>query len=294
MIRIIGIKIIAALVFALLMLLVVGLRVVFAQVVINEVFANTSGPSSEPDEFIELFNTGSESATITGWKLSDTKGSTKTYILPESSLEAGAYANFRRSVTDIILNNDGDGVELKDSDDKLVDSINYDEAIEGKSWSRIPNGSGSFVNNTEISELASNIVPPTPVPTPTPSPTRTPTNTPLSTPTRTPTSIPAAAPTRTPTPTSGKTTLPTHLVTRSGTPEVSPAALSSVQESAVALKSEPPGNVLGVKIASETPFPIKKEKILSYAAIGFGLVLIIVAALLAYRTSKSGKIQNDI
>lgn len=174
-------------------------------IVINEVLPDPDG--SDDNEFIELYNKGNETVTITGWKLSDIVGSTDTYIISEDSISPGSYRYYRKSITKISLNNtEGDGVILKDSADQPVGSpMSYNSVIEGKSWSRIPNGTGDFANNTTPTENAANLAPPTPTPTntPTPGPTATPTKTP------TPTPLPAASATNTPTPTKKPIATPT-------------------------------------------------------------------------------------
>ncbi|KKR64661.1 MAG: Cell surface glycoprotein 1 [Candidatus Woesebacteria bacterium GW2011_GWA1_40_43] len=149
-------------------------RRVSAQVVINEVFPNPSGSSSEPDEFIELFNLGTEPVVITGWQISDTQGTVKTYSIKED-----------------------------------------------RSFSRIPNGVGNFVADTDVTELSANISPPTPEPTPvpqTPTPTPTPTQTPIlimssqssaKTPTPVPTKTPSPVPVKTPLRTNSSTPIAT-------------------------------------------------------------------------------------
>ncbi len=261
-----------------------------AQVVINEVFANPSGSVSEPNEFIELYNSGTDSATITGWQISDTHGSTKTYIFPEATLGSGNYINFRRSVTGITLNNDGDGVELKDKDNNLIDSMGFEETIEDRSWSRIPNGFGSFINGAEVTEFAANIAPP-----PTFSPTPTPTSTPTQTPTTTPTSTPVKTSSPNPTPTKTPTLIP------KATPTPGPI------ESAADLHPTSSGSVLGLANRSAdltlTPKPVVspsaekvqgKNVIMGIIFIGAGLLLVVGSIYTAIKTSKSSHLQNDI
>jgi len=196
-------------------------RRVSAQVVINEVFPNPSGSSSEPDEFIELFNLGTEPVVITGWQISDTQGTVKTYSIPENILGTGTYISFRRSATGIALNNTGDGVELRDTGGILKDSTSFGDIKEDRSFSRIPNGVGNFVADTDVTELSANISPPTPEPTPvpqTPTPTPTPTQTPIlimssqssaKTPTPVPTKTPSPVPVKTPLRTNSSTPIAT-------------------------------------------------------------------------------------
>jgi len=169
-----------------------------ARVVINEVFPNPSGSSSEPTEFIELFNLGTESVTITGWQISDTQGAVKIYTVSEGTLDPGVYLSFRRSTTGIALNNTGDGVELKDAAGVLKNSMSFGETKEDRSFSRIPNGTGDFIADTDVTELSVNTIPSTPEATSipqTPAPSATPiliTSSPS--PTKTPTPTPAKTP----------------------------------------------------------------------------------------------------
>jgi len=168
-------------------------RQVSAQVVINEVFPDPSGSSSEPDEFIELFNLGTEPVVITGWQISDTQGTVKTYSIPE----------------------------------------------EDRSFSRIPNGVGNFVADTDVTELSANISPPTSEPTPvpqTPTPTPTPTQTPIlimSSPS--PTKIPTPAPVKTP----SRAPVKTPLRTNSSTPI---ATISAEISEVLGIRAGPTGS----------------------------------------------------
>lgn len=269
-----------------------------AQVVINEVFPNPSGSTSEPNEFIELLNSGDVPIVITGWQISDTQGSIKTYIFPVATLDPGVYVNFRRSVTGIALNNDGDGVELRDPDGNLKDSMSFDQTLEDRSWSRIPNGSGGFVNNTDPTELSINTSPPTPDPTPTATPSPTPTPTPTSAPAATKTPTPSSTKTPTPTPSSAKTSVPTPIKTPSPTPKQSP--IKSIEEQT----SSESGSVLGIEEASSSstsnsmsnthPVPENKNTIIAVILISLGLILIGGSVYLALKTSKSSDLKNDI
>lgn len=172
---------------------------VHAKVVINEVFANPSGELSEPTEFIELYS--DEAIDLEGYTLYDL---TKTYTITGVSLAANEYAVFTRAQTSIQLNNDVETVTLKDASANQIDTISYGNTIEDKSWSRVPNFTGNFENNTDKTPGAANAAPPataTPTSTPTPSPS------PTSQTTSTPTVV--TSPTSTPTPTEKADPTPT-------------------------------------------------------------------------------------
>jgi hypothetical protein len=248
-------------------------------VVINEVSPNPEGGGSEVAEFIELYNKGSESVTITGWKISDTQGSTNTYAIPENTISAGGYKSFTRGTTGIALNNDGDGVNLKDNTDQAIDSMSFGSSSQGKSWSRNPNGTGSFANDTQPTENAANAAPPTPTPTNTPAPTIVPTAAPSATPTKTPT--PTKSPTATKAPTPGKTT-PSPTKVPTPTPEDennSSLALASKDEDS--LQDIGSSNISGTPDQTASVMGISTSAV-PWFFIALGLILITVCGILAY------------
>lgn len=238
-------------------------------VVINEVFPNPSGSTSEPNEFIELYNKSSSPVTITNWTISDTSGSIKTYTIPINTLNPGEFIAFRREVTGIALNNTGDGVELKNETGTPMDSMSFGDTstFEDKSWSRIPDGTGGFVENTNPTEGTANSEPP-----PTPTPTSAPTSTPA------PTNTPTPGPTNTPTPTPKP---PTPTPTKKPTPALTPTPTSTLT---------PAGEILGeetMPTSEEGLSPTPSPEVLAQSAnprnflpkilIGAGVLLLLVS-----------------
>lgn len=166
------------------------LKAYAADVNINEIYAN---PPNEADEFIELINTTSNEIQVSGWKISD---KVKTYTIPaNTTITANGYFVLKKSTTGIELNNNDEELKLKKENDEEVDSFSYSDTIQGKSWSRSPNGTGSFVNNTDVTEGAPNASAPTLTSSPTPTPTNSPTPTKAPTSTNTPTPTKPAVPT---------------------------------------------------------------------------------------------------
>ncbi len=155
---------------------------VSAQVVFNEIFANPSGSRSEPDEFIELMNISATAVDLTGFKIKELSGN--EYVIESITLNPNSFVSFRRQDTSVILNNDKDEVFLINEQGKVLDSFSYEQTIEDRSWSRVPDGTGGFFNGTHISESQKN----NPAPTSTPQPTAKPTSTPKPTKTPKPTS----------------------------------------------------------------------------------------------------------
>ena len=133
--------------------------------VINELMASNSATAydqnGEFDDWIELYNLSDSALNIGGYFLSDSKADpTKwsfpsgTEILPDSflivwidsdTLQAGLHANFK-------LSSSGETVVLLNADADLLDMVSYGEQpveigqpLVEKSFSRIPNGTGSFI-----------------------------------------------------------------------------------------------------------------------------------------------------
>jgi len=131
-------------------------------IVINEFLPNPRGDDDAPKpggEWVELYNTGDSAVDVNGWALYDNNNSHKllittsntdtgeTIIAPDEFLVV-----YRNGDSDFALNNEhGDSVRLFDgkiSDGaNLIDSYTYTEdALEGKSFARIPDGSTNWVD----------------------------------------------------------------------------------------------------------------------------------------------------
>ena len=105
-------------------------------ILINEVLPSPEGSDSE-NEYIELKNTNSIEIDLSGWKIRDTIGSSKTYTFPaETKIKANGYLVIMRPTSKITLNNDGDGLELKNPAEEIVDTVNFGKASLGQSYNR--------------------------------------------------------------------------------------------------------------------------------------------------------------
>jgi endonuclease/exonuclease/phosphatase family metal-dependent hydrolase len=143
-----------------------------AQVRINEVLANEAG-SDVNGEFIELVNTGSAAADLSGWTLADATGTRHTFA-SGTSLAAGkaivvfgAAAGIPSGVTNAVaastaqlnLSNSGDTVTLKTSAGATSDTVTYSSSLsgtDGVSFNRSPDVTGtSFALHTSVSGTAS-------------------------------------------------------------------------------------------------------------------------------------------
>lgn len=131
-----------------------------AIVVINEFLPNPVGPdkAKKPHgEWIELYNKGNADIDVAGWVLYDNNDGHELYITPENTntgntlLPVGGFlVVYRNGDSGFALNNiGGDSVRLYNGEinkgAKLIDSYTYTiNALEGKSFARIPDGSDNW------------------------------------------------------------------------------------------------------------------------------------------------------
>jgi len=154
---------------------------VFAGVVINEMYPK---PSDEQSEWIELYNNGSENVSLNLWKLENTDGEKKTFIINASAIiQPKGYLLFPKSQTGITMRNDGDTLRLIDQNNSTVDIQSF-QGILGYNTSvgRTADGAGVWTTCTTATLETKNICPePTSSPTPLISDTPTATVSPIPT-----------------------------------------------------------------------------------------------------------------
>lgn len=163
-----------------------------SSIVINEIYPNPPG-SEEDDEYIELYNPIDNEMNISGWKIDDETGAgSATYTIPEGTvITAKGYASFKKSVSNISLNNSGDTVSVFDTSGGQIDSYTYTSIDEGKTIGRTPDG-GSWALLSSVTENTSNAAAePTITSKPTPSTKPTVTEKPTATPKPNPTVKPS-------------------------------------------------------------------------------------------------------
>lgn len=127
-------------------------------VVINELMAinNTiiADQDGEYDDWIELFNLKPEAVDLTGFYLSDSKSNRAKWQFPygtsisgngyliiwadKDTTQTGLHTNFK-------LSSAGENLILSDHDLLTVDKVEYPPQILELSYSRYPNGIGSFI-----------------------------------------------------------------------------------------------------------------------------------------------------
>lgn len=127
-------------------------------IVINEIMASNGATAMDEndqyEDWIELYNTGTDAVDLQGWYLSDTPFEPTKWQFPGGTLLApGAYmivwadedqsqgfmhANFKLTAS-------GESVLLYDTDTLLVDNVDFGEQVTDQGYARVPNGSGPFI-----------------------------------------------------------------------------------------------------------------------------------------------------
>ena len=139
-------------------------RVLSSDVVINELMAvndNTvSDNAGEQDDWIELYNNGSDDADLTGHFLSDNEGEFDKWQFPDGTiLPAGGYLiiwaddDEEQATADTIhtnfkLSSGGEILTLSNPDGEIIDQVDFGEQEADISYARIPNGTGDFMFRT--------------------------------------------------------------------------------------------------------------------------------------------------
>jgi hypothetical protein len=150
---------------------------IHASAQISEVYP---APLSGESEWIELHNPGLNTVEMNGWWLEDVLASPSVlHTFSELLLAPGSFTVIE--LTQNKLNNDKDGVVLKNSSGDTVHSIFYQGSSPGQSWSV---SAGDVLYASPPTPGSDNAPPPTtpPSPSPTPSPSANPTPQPTSSP----------------------------------------------------------------------------------------------------------------
>jgi hypothetical protein len=128
---------------------------------INELYA--SG-----DDWLELYNSGSASKDISGYRVYDDH--TKKYTLPAGTVipakgylvlfcdetSTGLHTSFK-------LSSDGEVISIENTTSVLIDRVDFPALNNGQSYARYPNGSGTFIVTGTTTQGVSNGETPTPV-----------------------------------------------------------------------------------------------------------------------------------
>jgi len=166
---------------------------VSAEVVLNEI--GTSGD----DDWIEVLNTATTSADLSGYYIKDTTDTNKTEL--SGAINSSEYKSF--NVKYRMFNNSGDIIYFYKGTE-LLSTVKYGSEgglcapVGDQAIGRSPNATGDFKVLVSSTRDSANSASQYTCPTPTPDPTQT--STPTSSPTPSPVATKAATPSPTPTP----------------------------------------------------------------------------------------------
>lgn len=87
-------------------------------------------PATGEVEWIELYNSGDVPVELHGWQVADAE---RSYELLAQKVSAKGTVRLPKTMTKLALNNDGDDVSLLDPNNKIIDSVSYEDAPVGQS-----------------------------------------------------------------------------------------------------------------------------------------------------------------
>ncbi len=132
------------------------------KIFLNELLPSPEGPDSE-NEWIELLNQNDFAVDISGWKLSDIIGTTKTYSFPDQTIiQANGFLVFQRTETNITLNNSGDTINFLFPDNTIIETVSYKKAKREESYSKNTLGAWEWSSNPSPGKI-NNINTPAPL-----------------------------------------------------------------------------------------------------------------------------------
>ena len=111
-------------------------------VVINEFLAHTDLPLVD---YIELYNHGTETVSLSGCFLSDTPDTNKFVIPGRMTLGPGGFIVFHQDELGFSLSSHGDDIFLVSADgSNVIDAVRFGAQVNGESTGRFPDGADAF------------------------------------------------------------------------------------------------------------------------------------------------------
>jgi hypothetical protein len=106
---------------------------------------NQDGVSDTDDEYIEIYNLGTTTVNLFGWKLDDGDPATSAYAIPGQLLSPGQRLAYFSFETGLDLSDAGGTVRLY-RQSVVVDSFTYPVVTKADiAWCRLPDGTGGWV-----------------------------------------------------------------------------------------------------------------------------------------------------
>jgi hypothetical protein len=106
-------------------------------VFLNEILPSPQG-ADDSEEWIEIFNSNNFDVDLSGWQIKDSVGTVVIFIIPTGTkIFPNGYLVFTRPETNIILNNNEDGLFLLYPDGEIADSVSFQKSPTGQSYNKI-------------------------------------------------------------------------------------------------------------------------------------------------------------
>ncbi len=106
-------------------------------IIFNEILPSPQG-TDETEEWIEIYNQNNFDIELSDWQVKDSVGSITAYAFPKNSkIQAQGFLVLRRPDTKIVLNNDGDGLNLIQPNGNIIETAAYQKALLNQSYNRI-------------------------------------------------------------------------------------------------------------------------------------------------------------
>lgn len=137
---------------------------------LNEIVVKNSGANldsaGDSDSWIELYNPGLGTVSLSGLYLSDSATNKTQWALPSRTFDDGDFLTFWMdgettegdNHANFTLSESGGSLYLYDSSGVLIDSIDYPALSEGMSFERYPDGEDNLIYSNESSPAAANAV----------------------------------------------------------------------------------------------------------------------------------------
>ena len=279
---------------------IISITVLFLSLTVNHAFAelyiNEFSSSSSSDDWIEIYNNGSDSVDLAEYRIRDDTASNKLDL--DGMLGAQEFKTFSWSNK---LNNSGDIIKLvlTNNESNIRDQVAYGDKgtdiaapLGEQSAGRQANGNSPWVIFTTSSKDVSNA-------NSSPAPTSTPILSPTPTPTKVPTPPKTPTPTKTPTKSAGSGS--TNIATTVSIPTNKPSSSNSKAPAAKSVDlSRVPTSILGVgtKSADKKASKSANQKLLvgsatqnnfRYVALGIGVISLAYAILIFIKARNANK-----
>ncbi|MFA6521790.1 MAG: lamin tail domain-containing protein, partial [Candidatus Gracilibacteria bacterium] len=111
--------------------------------------------SDENGEWIEIFNSGTETINLGNWQIFDAAKKASPYLIPDTlAIPQNSYVIFQKTETKISLNNGSDEIFLADFEGKVIDSVSYTNSKKAYSYALVQTAAQVDLQPTKLASSA--------------------------------------------------------------------------------------------------------------------------------------------